>query len=142
MATSGKQSAGVRQNIGKSLATLLICAASGTAFAACWWHLDCEEADEQTRSLLAEFGTCANGEACRVFFINARLEGANELGVCIDNFTCSVAIREDADQEALVSRARDIVSRRRCNTCSIAKCKLPENLQAFCDPDTKRCKLR
>jgi hypothetical protein len=104
--------------------------------------VDCEEADRRAQALLAEFGACSPEQTCEVVPLGARLEGANEQGVCVDAFLCSVALPSGADQQAFVARARDIVERRHCNNCAVAKCARPESLVAFCDPATRRCQLR
>jgi hypothetical protein len=122
--------------------TWLACLGSALGFVGCGRQLDCDEADQQARQLLAEFGSCASGEACRLVDVTAQLQSANELGICIDDLVCAVALRQDAGQSAFVRRARDVIGRRQCNVCTVAKCRIPETLQAFCDPQSKRCNLR
>jgi hypothetical protein len=109
---------------------------------ACSSHLDCGEADQQAEAMLADFDSCASGEPCQALDVTQQLQDANEVGICIDALVCPVAVRAGADQAAFVRRARDIISRRRCNTCVMAKCQLPGSRQPVCDPTTKRCRLR
>jgi hypothetical protein len=132
----------VPQLVRRTIMTAILFLGAGAGLLACWSHLDCDEADGQAQALLIEFGSCPEAQPCRALYLPPHLENANELGICVDAFVCSVALREDADQGAFVRRARDVVQRRRCNSCTLAKCKLPETVQAFCDPETKRCKLR
>src|SRR6185436_19513682 len=107
-------------------------ALGSVALMACRGQLDCEEADQAAQALLEEYGSCANGEACRVYSIPDSLAQANEAGgTCIDALLCSVALRQDANEAAFLDRARDIVGRRHCRTCAIAKCRQPAGLQAF-----------
>jgi hypothetical protein len=104
-------------------------------------ELDCEEADQQAAALLAEFGSCSGQQRCELVPLSAALADASELGVCIESFLCAAALREGSGQEAFISRARDIVRRRNCSSCA-TKCAAVETLEAFCDPQAQRCKLR
>ena len=120
---------------------ILVCCSFTLLAVSCRDKLDCEEADQQAAALLAEFGSCSEAQRCEVVPLGVALADANEVGVCIDAFICSVALREGAGRDAFIGRAREIVRRRDCPSCT-AKCAVPEALEAFCDPQAKQCRLR
>jgi hypothetical protein len=117
-------------------------ALSAFLLAGCSSDYDCAEADARASALLAEFGSCSAGQRCELVPLGTRLEGASTIGVCIEPFLCSTALREGAGQDAFIARARDIVHRRSCPSCAAAKCALVDTLEAFCDTSTNQCRLR
>jgi hypothetical protein len=116
--------------------------ASCLLLGSCFNELDCEEADAKAKALLAEFGACTGEQRCEVVPLSSALAGASTIGICIEPFLCAAALREGAGQEAFITRARDLVKRRQCDTCAAAKCATIDTLEAFCDSAVGQCKLR
>jgi hypothetical protein len=112
------------------------------ALAGCERRLTCTQADDEARALIARHAACAEGDRCRVVPLFDAFSASPWQQACVSAFLCSVALREDADESAFLARAREIVDRRDCLSCAVAKCRLPADLDAFCDAATHTCQLR
>ena len=103
--------------------------------------LDCKDADREAQALITQSASCTVDDDCRILSLHQSLEGANKGGVCVQSFLCAVAIRKDVDEKAFIDRARDIVRRRECDECPVAKCRVFAGVPAICDAQLGRCSV-
>lgn len=97
----------------------------------------CDNANEDARALVAEFGRCEAKDACQ--FV-----GTSDLGVthCL-GFQCGVVLRADANLADFRRRFRALGDDYSgCHDCPIAGCINPSQMEAFCNPATALCDLR
>jgi hypothetical protein len=95
----------------------------------------CDPVQEEARALADEHARCSNDEDCTIEWIKDT--------ACLSAFRCPRAIRA-GDLATLRAKAAALSKRatESCEGCSLAKCRGPEKLQAYCDPATSRCTSR
>lgn len=99
---------------------------------------DCDDIKEEAAALVAEYASCAEGDACQIVFPSDHLDRST----CLLAFGCFTALAADADLASFGRRARALEADfSDCGECAQAGCDDPERYVAECDVTAGRCVL-
>jgi hypothetical protein len=99
---------------------------------------DCEDLKARATALVDEFAACDSGRSCVVLDLATVVENA-----CLGSFQCFAALAEGSDMADFSRRARALeMEFAACGECATADCANRDTLEAFCDTEQRRCRLR
>ena len=99
---------------------------------------DCEDVKSSARILVDEFAACDAGTSCVVVDLATLVENA-----CLGSFQCFAAFAEGSDLEGFARRAGALeMEFAACGECATAECSNRGRLEAFCDTEQRKCRLR
>src|SRR5687767_1154717 len=115
--------------------TLLLGAAAALALVGPSCKPDCEDVEDEARSLLSGAAACKVDSDCKVYEFSELAPDS-----CVGAFQCSVALRADLQVSAFSTRARAISERKKdCGECVVAGCIAVDSVRAVCNTSAGRC---